>query len=163
MRFAPTRPERPISVQISALSPKVMACFNKLKQKWEAAHPTPFSDEMYLRFARCSPGGPCNEKTACKVMKNYSKRYLTLNVTDLESQLQTKTLFPVPGLQWKDACDVLYMRPSRYHDKETPTKDIIDNLVYVMSTMVERERPCVDGITFLANMKDWSMQNVSRR
>lgn len=53
------------------------------------------------------------------------------------------------------------MRPSRYFPKKTSTKKIIDNLAYCMSTMVEKENACSEGIGFLANMNDWKMQNFS--
>jgi hypothetical protein len=53
------------------------------------------------------------------------------------------------------------MRPSRYYPKKTPTKDVIDNLAYCMGTMVEKERACIDGIGFIANMTDWKLENVS--
>ena len=56
LRFAP-KDERSIQEQIDALTPAEKECFDNLKKNWEAKNPTQgFSDEMYLRFARCSPG-----------------------------------------------------------------------------------------------------------
>ncbi len=117
---------------------------------------------MYLRFARCSPGPKkFNAKTAWKVMKNFDRKYLTLQATDMEDQLLTKTLFPIPGLKSADGHDMFYMRPSRYFPKKTSTKEIIENLGYCMEKMVDKEKACSEGIGFLAYMNDWKMQNFS--
>lgn len=51
------------------------------------------------------------------------------------------------------------MRPSRYFPETTPTQTIIDNLVYVVQSMMEKERCSEHGIAFLANMDDWKMKN----
>lgn len=89
MRFAPTE-ERSIQEQIASLTETEKKCFDNLKAKWEKNY-EPFSDEMYLRFARCSPGREkFNEKSAFKVMKNFPRRYLELNAVELEKQLATK-------------------------------------------------------------------------
>ena len=50
---------------------------------------------------------------------------------------------------------MFYMRPSRYTPSVTPTKRIIDNLAYVMHTMLSRSSHAdTHGIGFLANMDD---------
>jgi hypothetical protein len=92
-------------------------------------------------------------------MKKFNKRYLSLSAHHLEGQLLSKTLFPVPGLKTIDGHDMFYMRPARYCPRETPARAIIDNLAYVMNSMLEKERPCSDGIGFLACMDDWKMRN----
>jgi len=154
-----------VSKQIDDLKPEERACFDALKARWEkkldkGRHP--FSDEMYLRFARCSPGArKFNEETAYKVIKKFDPRYLTLTATGLEVQLRTKTLFPIANLKSKDGHDVFYMRPSRYFPKDTSTQTIIDNLAYCMNTMVEKEVACTEGIAFMANMDDWTFTNFS--
>lgn len=38
---------------------------------------------------------------------------------------------------------------------------MIDNLVYAMGTMLEKEQACIDGIGVIANMTDWKMANFS--
>jgi hypothetical protein len=53
------------------------------------------------------------------------------------------------------------MRPSRYNPYTTPTQDVIDNLVYVMNSMNEKERNASHGIAFIANMDGWTMNNFS--
>lgn len=53
------------------------------------------------------------------------------------------------------------MRPSRFFPGKESTDKIIDNLVYVMGTMLEKEQACVDGIGIIMNMTDWKMANFS--
>jgi hypothetical protein len=160
MRFA-LKDERSIEEQIQALTESEKECFNSLRRKWEEKHPDDaFSNELYLRFARCSPGkDKFNEKAAWKVMKKFDKHYASLKAADLEKQLASKTLFPVPGLKTSDGHDMFYMRPARYFHKDTSVKDIIDNLAYCMNSMVEKEMACTEGIGFLAYMNDWTMKN----
>jgi CRAL/TRIO domain len=160
MRFA-LKGEQSVEEQIQALTESEKACFDNLKMKWEEKHPDDgFSDSFYLRFARCSPGKEkFSEKAAWKVMKKFDKRYASLKAADLEKQLATKTLFPVPGLKTIDGHDMFYMRPARYFHRDTSVKDIIDNLAYCMNTMVEKEKACTEGIGFLAYMNDWTMKN----
>jgi len=51
------------------------------------------------------------------------------------------------------------MRPSRFDPHETPVSLIIDNLVYVMDQMVQKDPS--NGIAFIANMESWKMTNFS--
>mmetsp|Transcript_599 Transcript_599/g.844 ORF Transcript_599/g.844 Transcript_599/m.844 type:complete len:217 (-) Transcript_599:364-1014(-) len=173
MRFAPLG-ERTLEEQLKSLTVEEKECFDELKKKWSekkgsgddanqnGSHQHDYSDEMLLRFARCSPGTKkFNPKTAWKVMKKYDPRYLTVTAASMEKQLLSKTLFCVPELKSKEGHDVFYMRPSRYFPKETSTQEIIDNLAYCMQVMVEKEKACTEGIAFAANMADWSMSNFS--
>jgi len=162
MRFAPTD-ERSFEEQLASLSPIERECFDNLKARWEKKdRGFAFSDAMYLRFARCSPGAAkFNEKTAWKVMKKFDSRYISLTAAEQETQLLTKTLFVVPGLKSKDGHDVFYMRPSRYFPNKTPTRAIIDNLAYCMGAMLEKEKASTEGIAFMANMADWDFSNFS--
>mmetsp|Transcript_43288 Transcript_43288/g.104867 ORF Transcript_43288/g.104867 Transcript_43288/m.104867 type:complete len:483 (+) Transcript_43288:259-1707(+) len=96
-----------------------------------------------------------------KVFKQ-SGRFLNLHVHKLEEQLQTRTLFPVPGLKTyhqDQPLDMFYMRPALYFPKVTSTRTIIDNLVYVMNTMMESSRSAKHGIGFIANMNNWQFKN----
>lgn len=162
MRFSHEK-ERSTQEQIDSLTADEKACFDGLKSKWEKAYPDKkFSDAMYLRFARCSPGKKKFSKSASyNVMKKFDQRYLELTAAKLEDQLQTKTLFPVPGLKSVDGHGFFYMKPARYFPAKTPTKDIIDNLAYCMNTMCEAEKESSEGIAFLANLDDWNMTNFS--
>jgi hypothetical protein len=49
---------------------------------------------------------------------------------------------------------VLYFRPSRFFPGKESTERIIDNLVYVTNTMLEKEQACTDGIGVIMNMTD---------
>jgi len=166
-RFAPSKQERTIEEQIVGLSKEEKECFDNLRKKWDEKFPDDsktLNDEMLLRFAYCSPGDKkFNEKAAWKVMNNYQKHFLTLKAVDIEEQLLSKTLFPIPGLKTLEGgYDVFYMRPSRYFPKKTPTKDIVDNLGYCMASMQDgNEKNSKEGIGFVANMDDWKMTNFS--
>lgn len=177
-RFAPVG-ERPLEEQLESLTKEERSCYDTLKERWEERVEEKqlkggkskhsgiqlFPDEMYLIFSRCSPGvKKFDVESAWKVMKNYDQRFLTITADKLESQLETKTLFIVPGLKSKDpdSHDMFYMRPSRYFPKDTSTETIIDNLGYCMSMMVNsKEKNGTEGIAFLANMDDWSFTNFS--
>ena len=77
LRFAPDiKHLKSVAAQLEELTDAQKDCFASLKVKWEAAHPEMlFPDEMYLRFARCSPGQAFDEKSAWKVMKSFEQRY----------------------------------------------------------------------------------------
>lgn len=177
-RFFPDGGERSFEEQLKALTEEERDCYDTLKRLWiervkekqakgEQSKKNKgikvFPDSMYLNFARCSPGTKkFDVDNSFRVMKNYDQRYLELNATTLEEQLQTKTLFVIPQLRTKDSHDVFYMKPSRYWPQKTSTKEIIDNLAYCMTTMVaSKEKNSKEGIAFLANMDDWSFSNFS--
>jgi hypothetical protein len=94
MRFAP-HGERSIEEQIESLQSEEKECFDSLKKKWNTENPEQtFSDEMILRFARCSPGTKkFNSKASYKVMKKYDQRYLTLTAGGMEKQLFSKVCY----------------------------------------------------------------------
>jgi hypothetical protein len=86
---------------------------------------------------------------------------ILLLLSNFDILLRTQTLFVVPGLKTSDGHDIFYMRPSRFFPKQTSTEQIIENLGYCMTTMMEREGAGLNGIGFLANMDDWKMKNFS--
>jgi hypothetical protein len=90
-RFAPTG-ERPIEEQIGSLTTAERECFDNLTTKWAKKYPEqPFTDQMILRFARCSPGTEkFNEKASWKVMKKFDRKYLDLKAAGIEDQLLSK-------------------------------------------------------------------------
>jgi hypothetical protein len=98
MRFS-TQGERTLAEQLASLSESERDCFVQLKEKWEKEHSDKhadlfFSDAMYLRFARCSPGTKkFSMKASYKVMKKFDHRYLTLKASSMESQLLSKASF----------------------------------------------------------------------
>lgn len=55
---------------------------------------------------------------------------------------------------------MFYMRPSRYFPNQTSVQTIIDNLCYVMNTILEKNSFAQqEGIGFIACMDDWKMKN----
>jgi hypothetical protein len=69
---------------------------------------------------------------------SFCQRILTLaNVFWFSSFSETQS--PVPRLKTRGGHGMFYMRPIRYVPGETPTKVIVDNLVYAMNSMVETE------------------------
>jgi hypothetical protein len=98
MRFAPQSKERSIRDQLDALSASERACLDHIKAKWESkkhgagggTHPEQhalFTDEMYLRFARCSG---FSDRSALKTMKKYPRNYQYLTAAALEQSLRSK-------------------------------------------------------------------------
>jgi hypothetical protein len=98
IRFAPQAKERSIRDQLDALSASERACLEHMKSKWESKHAAAgagaaaeqyalFTDEMYLRFARCSS---FSDRSALKTMKKYPRNYQYLTAAALEQQLRSK-------------------------------------------------------------------------
>lgn len=125
---------------------------------WGDANVARLADEQYLHFVRAAS---YDVGAALTLLHDCNRRVLGLNCVGMEPQLRTKTLFAVPGLQSREGFDVFYMRPSRYFPKQTKTSVVIDNLLYVMKALVERERSSTEGIAFMANMAGWEMTNFS--
>jgi hypothetical protein len=119
-----------------------------------------FTDAQVLRFIRFAK---YDQQRAFRVMKRTEPRHFQLTSFELDSQLRSKTLFPVPALKTLNDSQspVFYMRPSRYYPKKTPTSTVIDNLVYVMNTYAMKDPENKKGVTFIANMNDWTMANFS--
>mmetsp|Transcript_33606 Transcript_33606/g.77527 ORF Transcript_33606/g.77527 Transcript_33606/m.77527 type:complete len:180 (-) Transcript_33606:91-630(-) len=56
---------------------------------------------------------------------------------------------------------VFYFRPSRYNPKTSSTNSILDNLVFVMNCMMEKEKSATGGIGLIANMTEFKMTNFT--
>lgn len=100
---------------------------------------------------------------AFRLLKKMDPRYMNTTIQQIESQLNTHTLFPLPPDLRAPAVDAFfYMRPARYHPLETPTSTIIANLIYVMNSIYQRHRDYENHkIGFIANMNDWTMEHFS--
>lgn len=96
--YRPPRP-RPVEEQLSALPSPHRIVVTTLKRNWEQGGHGGFSDEWYLRFAKCSPGKPFDYKAAWSVMNKFDRRYMTLNITVMERVLQSKIIYPCRGLK----------------------------------------------------------------
>lgn len=190
MRFGPVRQE--CSVQIQAerrgLSKQDILNFAGIKAEWETkyrkeAKSRDFTNEQLLRIAIF-----CNfdVSRSINLMRKTRRRFFELSAIDemlgLGEQLQSRTLFPCPGLKTSEGADVFYMRPSRYFPKETKVSLVIDNLIYVMDKLVLQKEGHEDEDTrrtggetsntsgknkndarlaFIANMEGWTMANFS--
>ena len=64
----------------------------------------------------------------------------------------------MPGLLSIAGFEMFYMKPCRFHRKDS-VSGIIDNLIYVINCMSEKEQNSKKGIGFLACMNDWTMGN----
>jgi CRAL/TRIO domain len=117
-----------------------------------------FTDDQIFRILRFTK---FDEHRALGLMKRTDPRRFSLNSFDQQAQLETKTLFPVPGLTTLEGSPCFYMRPSRYDPRKTPTSIIIDNLVYVMDTYASRDVEYETGIAFIANMNNWTFDNFA--
>ncbi len=56
---------------------------------------------------------------------------------------------------------MFYMRPALFYPQFMKTQTIVDNLAYVMLSMIEKEEASTNGIGLLAYMNDSSMDNFS--
>ena len=187
MRYMPARPTQ---ARIDELFAHERSSFDAVKMQWQAyeeqmemqqyatysghrrskrggawsnssggdANIARLTDEQYLHFVRAAS---YDVGAALTLLHDCNRRVIGLNCVGMEPQLRTKTLFAVPGLQSREGFDVFYMRPSRYFPKQTKTSVVIDNLLYVMKALVERERSSTEGIAFMANMAGWEMTNFS--
>ena len=160
MRFGPVRQALTIREELAGLSRRKVECFANVKAEYEMTSSR--KDGVYtdLEMLRIVQFVNYDENRALRFMfRNKKPRHFQLNAFDLEEQLLSKTLFPVPGLKTLQPCnDVFYMRPSRYCPRTTPTSMIIDNLIYVMDHMTFKNN---NEVAFIANMKDWKMSNFS--
>eukprot|EP00542_Grammatophora_oceanica_P010177 CAMPEP_0194047186 /NCGR_PEP_ID=MMETSP0009_2-20130614/23607_1 /TAXON_ID=210454 /ORGANISM="Grammatophora oceanica, Strain CCMP 410" /LENGTH=874 /DNA_ID=CAMNT_0038692723 /DNA_START=6 /DNA_END=2630 /DNA_ORIENTATION=+ len=163
MEVGMTEETRPFYLQIESLTLPQRTCVINLKTRWEKRRDKKFklTDDWYLRFARCSPVKPFSEEAAYKVMKNMDARYANLSIQKLKKQMLTKTLFPCPGLKSNGGHDMFYMNQSRFSPKDNSMTAMMDNLVYVMQCMLEKEQAAEKGIGFIANMTDMKMTNFS--
>ena len=180
MRYAPNDDGDSFQEHVALLDSEDRECYTNLVKRWHYQYMRhlssgsgsaggnsrkngnnfPLSNPWILRFAIYHN---FNEKRAWKAMRKLKSRFIYLNAFDLESQLLTKTLFPVPGLRTLDGGHpMFYMKPSRYFPKHTTTKVIINNLSYVMNAILEQNYESQSkGIGFIANMNDWAMQNFA--
>lgn len=161
MRFGPVRQTCSIQVEVAkkCLSEEQIRQFAGIQAEWETcnekeAKQKGFTSAEMLRVVKfCS----FDKRRSLKMLKLVDPHHFRLSAIELGGQLRTRTLFPCPGMKTKEGYDVFYMRPSRYSPKETPTSLVIDNLIFVLDKMVQRENS--KGIAFIANMEGWTMAN----
>ena len=161
-RFGPAVPPRPMGEAVRRLSPELSGTFFAIREKVDQLKLVyPFSDEQILRIATLQQFDV--DKTV-QALKRIDARQLNISAEELQPQLATLCLFPLPnGLSAKvnDVQDLFYMRPSRYFPSQTRCRTIISNLIYVMDTLYERHRNRHRKMGFIANMDGWTMENFS--
>jgi hypothetical protein len=164
MRFGPVSQERSVQAEAEAqgLSTEDIHSFAAIKAGWDTeckkqAKKKRFTSGQVLRFAIFAK---FDEARAIKIMKNTDPRHFEMTAVDIETQLRSKTLFPVPGLKTLEGSNVFYMRPSRFVPNQMSTSSVIDNLIYVMNSVVVKENSKT-GLSFMANMTGWTMANFS--
>jgi len=161
-RFGPCVPPRALEDAVRRLSPERSGTFFAIRSKVDSLKVKyPFSDLQILRVAGMH--GFHVDKTI-NALKRIDARQLNITMEEMQPQLATLCLFPLPnGISAKVNAvqDMFYMRPSRYYPSQTTTKAIITNLIYVMDTIFERYRDPYRKIGFIANMDDWTMENFS--
>ena len=159
MRFGPPRQPMEFTSQFHRMNQRQVLAYVSTKASWETVakdNKKYFTDTEILRIVKF-----CNneEDKALEMLRKTDPRYLRVSARDIEQQLSSKTLFPVPELKTKEGEDVFYMRPARFFPKKTKTKSVICNLTYVMDTIYQRNYSYKNGIAFVANMNDWTMEN----
>ncbi|CAJ1967835.1 unnamed protein product [Cylindrotheca closterium] len=136
-------------------------CLIELRDYFSSPSSPSVSDAEIFRFA-CYHNFQYSEALT-DILQKHDSRHMNLRMSGfLMKQLQTKTLFPLPGLKTKNKkCDVFYMRPSRYVPSQMKTTMVIDNLCYVLNDLSQTKDQCQNGVAFIANMNDWTMKNFS--
>jgi hypothetical protein len=161
MRFGPVHIEPPLREQLLSHGIEGFNAFASLTAHWSncgESSKKQYKDEHIFRILRYYK---FDERRALGLMKRSDPRRFELNSFDQLEQLETKTLFPVPGLKTLEGSNCFYMRPCRYFPHQTSTTQIIDNLIYVMDTYASRDVELKTGIAFIANMNDWTFENFS--
>jgi hypothetical protein len=165
MRFGPVRQECSVQVEAEAqgLSTEDIHSFAAIKAGWDTeckkqAKKKRFTSGQVLRFAIFAK---FDEARAIKIMKRTDPRHFQMTAVDIETQLRSKTLFPVPGLKSLRGSNVFYMRPSRFVPDQMSTSSVIANLIYVMNSVAVKETSKTAGLSFMANMTGWTMANFS--
>ena len=168
-RFGPVREF--CLLDLSQKDVALQQTIRQLRQEWEELRgqsASLFSDEFLLRVLNYRSGNVKNASRFLRRMSSTDVRFLQTSVQQLEEQLQSETLFPLPqGIRarqckGKNIDSFFYMKPSGYRPSRTPTSTIVANLVYSMETLYERHRDYDNHkIGFIANMKDWTMGHFS--
>ena len=161
MRFGPVR--SPLVVKDTIRKPSDLEAYIQLKVAVEKnGLEQKFTDTEILRVAVYHN---FHVERTIKLLKRMDPLYWNISATQLQRQLQTQTLFPLPQkMTSKDKMikSFVYMKPSRFAPSEMHTSSIISNLLYVMDSL---DRSTEDGerhkIGFIANMNDWSAENFT--
>ena len=159
MSFGPVCRGKTIQQELRNCKTPIVQKIIELKLACETADlDKTFTDEQIFRVATYK--GFSVHKSV-RLLKNMDPRFINTTCRQLEDQLRTNTLFPLPEVRSDGIDSFFYMRPSRFVPKATPTSTVIANLTYVMDSLYERHRDYQHKIGFIANMKDWTMNCFS--
>ena len=159
MKFSPFCREKPIRKTLSTYEVAHIEKFVKVKMACEnRGLDKRYTDEQILRVLIYKD---FSVRKSMRLLKHMDARYVQSTVWQLEDQLRTKTLFPLPQLQSDSIDDFFYMRPVRHIPSVTPTSTVIANLIYVMNSLYEKHRDYNYKIGFIANMNDWKMKHFA--
>lgn len=161
IRFGPISRQATVRESLAHCKiPAVTERFIRLKLACEnAGLDEHYSDEQIFRVASYKD---FSVNKSLFLLKRMDPKYLQTTARQIEDQLRTQTLFPLPRLLRSDRINsFFYMRPSRYDPKVTPTRTIIANLIYVMDSLWERTRDHTHKIGFIANMNNWTMHHFA--
>ena len=162
MRFGPVCRSTSVQEDLMKCSVPAMESYIKLKLAIDNEGidlQQRFTDEQIFRVAQYKD---FHVGKSLRLLKRMDPRFMNTTARQLEDQLRTQTLFPLPCVRSDSIDSFFYMRPARYNPNITPTPTIIANLIYVMDTLYERHRDySKHKIGFIANMNDWTMQHFA--
>jgi hypothetical protein len=165
MRFGPVRQECSVQDEAEAqdLSWEDIKAFAAIKSRWDVdfkkqAKQKNYTNTQILRFAVCSD---FNEDRTLELLYKTSPRHFQMTAFDLDLELRSQRIFPIPELKTREGKNVLYIRPSTFSPRTTSTDPVIDNLSYVMNSMKIKD-PCT-GLTAIVNMDDWIPSDIKMK
>lgn len=163
LRFGPVRQERTVRSQLLLLSSgKGVNAFAELKAKWEmewSGKSQKFTDLQMLRALRFTKW---DVDKAYQILRRCNPDHFYITMMDVEEQLKTKTVVPIPQLRTQRGSSVVYFRPARYRPKEQPTYEIIENLIYVLENLMIEDPDYKRGISMIFDLQGWTMVNFNR-
>eukprot|EP00977_Amphora_coffeiformis_P016436 scaffold5092_cov179-Amphora_coffeaeformis.AAC.20 len=160
LRFGPICRSLPVEEELKRRSKSQIERFIALKLECkETGLDKKFSNKQLFRVARYKKFSVTN---SIRLLKKMDPRFISTTARQLEDQLRTKTIFPLPELRSKSIDSFFYMRASRYNPHESPVSTVIANLIYVMEAVKEAHQNTKGHkIGFVANMNGWTMRNFS--
>lgn len=161
MRFGPACKGRSIQEDLRNCSSDHAQQFIRIKLAcdFDAKLKKSYTDEQIFRVATYKD---FSVSKTLSLLRKMDIRYMNTTCKQLEEQLRTQTLFPLPRVQSETIESFFYLRPSRYQPSQTPTLTILANLIYVMDTLYERHRDYEHNkMGIIANMEDWTMGHFS--
>jgi hypothetical protein len=132
-KFGPYTPEVTAQAQLKTLPIEQLGIFAQVTIACgDAGIQKKFTTNQMLRVLRFTG---FNEKKAFSLLKRMDPSFLDMTAQELQDQIMSKTLLPIPHLKAFTVQDMFYMRPSRFTPGETTVSAVIANLIYVMDSI----------------------------